>query len=546
MRVVLTNASLRPPSVDQIYQPLGIAYLAAVLEQSGINVFLVDSQFHFSIDETVEEIAHLHPDIIGISVVSHYANLAREMIRKIHAVAQEAPIIAGGHHCTACHDQFLQQTPELSAVVRGEGESIITELAKRLHHGESLAGIQSITYRNGKDIVVNPQGPPIENLDSLPLPARHLLSPLKIYGGQGTIVSSRGCPYNCRFCTVHLAYGEIHTSKWRARNPIKVVDEMEILKKMGAEVIEFVDDNFLLSMERAKRIAEEIISRNFDVPYRIETRSDLVIKAKDILPLLRRSGCIKVRIGAESGSEKVLKRYNKGITPEESSKAISLLREANIEAMVDWIMFDAETTLEELKDSLKFIEKNKLTHHSKIFRTWLFPVPGSEIFNDYVKEQRLVQNENGEYSYRIAEPKARFVFTTFFTFLFNNHSKCRVILDFIKYCIWKTMREPSFNSNKKEIVSNLKILSFKMRKINYEIFKKAVQATELSRTENNMKSQILRCGKDLLSNYMEQLELILMKKEDDRLLDILEKIEAGKNIEPLIYHLLSSDKNGLV
>jgi radical SAM superfamily enzyme YgiQ (UPF0313 family) len=518
--------------VDRPYQPLGIAYLGAVLEKSGEEAFLIDSQLQKTVDGAIENVVQLEPDIVGFSVVSRNASLFKQMTEKTHRKLKNTPIIAGGPHCTARHVQILREIPYISAIVRGEGELVISELARRLFKGKDIDGIPNISYRKNKNIVVNPRAPRITDLDSLPFPARHLLPPIKYYENRGSIISSRGCCYHCTFCTVHLAFGDFGYSVWRPRDPKNVVDELECLVEMGASFVEFVDDNFLVDVQRAKRIAEEILSREIKINYKIDTRTDLILKAKSILPILRRSGCVKIAFGIENGSQEVLNRYEKGTTVQQNAKALSLLRKNAMSFYADWIMFDAKTTMANLEENLEFIKKNSLSECNEIFGTWLYPVPGSKVFEEYLNEKRLIPNETVGYTYRIPDLRVRFVFKTLLKFLVENKIKTRALVNLLRYCLWKIQTNPR-KQIPKNVLKQIRLIERRIERATYRVFELLIEEARNERVQNEAEIRILESGEDLCKKYIEETRALLDLIGDEQLLQLLNQIENGENIEQI-------------
>lgn len=497
-------------------QPLGIAYIASILERAGYKVYLTDFQLVNSAQRVLERIKRIKPDVLGISTYTATFSIAEDIANRVSAHLRSAFVIFGGPHATALHKQILKSNEKVDAVVRGEGEYTTLELIERLEQGKKLSGVKGVTCREGKKIIVNANRPPIQDLDSLPFPARHLLPPLKAYQDMGSIVSSRGCPYHCGFCTVHQAYGEFGGSRWRGRSPKNVVDELEALMDLGANVISFVDDNFLVDKKRAAGIAKEIMKRGLELKYMIESRTDLVISCNDILPLLNKSGCIRIEIGVENSSLTALRRLNKQINPKQNAEAIYLTRKNNMVPIVNWIMFDAETTLKELLENLDFIERNKLEDHSEIFSSYLWCLPGTKIYKKYMRKGWIIQHGSEQPTYKIQDPDTRAVFATILEFshkyfyrLSKDVSNLREIIHNIR------LKQEKCSQREVERLKNLEEeaieLSIKMRVINYKVFKKIVKRQEQGKLNEAEKKLILNEAGLMIEKYENLLRKYFQK-----------------------------------
>ena len=235
-----SGAHQHPP-----FTPLGLGYLAAVLEKNNIKVDVIDCQAQgYSYDDFKHEISKRKPDIVGMTSTTltyksalHIAEIAKE-------VHPNCLTVLGGCHVTFWDEEALQECPSLDVVVRKEGENTMLELTERLISNLSFHDVLGITCRNGSEIMVNPDRPYIEDLDSLPFPAHHLwpLDRLKKYGSIiFPLMTSRGCVFWCEFCSAVRMFGR----KYRMRSPKNVVDEMEHLHKTyGTSTFTFYDDAF--------------------------------------------------------------------------------------------------------------------------------------------------------------------------------------------------------------------------------------------------------------------------------------------------------------
>lgn len=278
MKVLLVNPPQTLPAKTvgvleaRTHPPLSLLYLAAVLEERGIEVKIVDSlvlgeellyrdgdNLHFGAPWQIlqQKISELKPELVGITnpFTSQLKNaiVVADLVKEI---SPHIPVIAGGPHAAVSPGDFLSET-NVDVVVMGEGELILPEVVNYFGgDGKDLRDIKGIAFRNGGqgDIVVNPRADPVEELDDLPFPAYHLLN-LEDYflvhekGFKGRsyasvsqtmpVITSRGCPFNCCFCSVHLHMGR----KWRAHSAHYVLEHLKLLKdRYGVRHIDFEDD----------------------------------------------------------------------------------------------------------------------------------------------------------------------------------------------------------------------------------------------------------------------------------------------------------------
>ena len=356
--------------------PLGLAYVAAALEQDGVAVRLLDAGVEgLSSEETVRRIIEAGPAIVGISATTNFFGNALSLARQVRSRLPSAFIVIGGPHSTSCPDDVMRHDV-FDAVVGGEGEMTTRELVAAVLGGTDLSTIRGIVYRDGAEIVHNPTRPLIKNLDDLPLPARHLL-PLHKYVPQPNdgpyrpkhaMISSRGCPYSCTFCD-HGTYGV----SYRSFSPKRIVDEMaELVHRYGARDIAFVDSLFMVSRERVRRIVDEIRERCIDVHWTCTIRANIVDRA--ILQEMKDAGCWRVRIGIESGSERILKTIRKEIKLEDIRKAVQTADDLGLHPKAFFIIGHPTETRESIMESINLALSLPLTDITVQINT---PLPGA-------------------------------------------------------------------------------------------------------------------------------------------------------------------------
>jgi anaerobic magnesium-protoporphyrin IX monomethyl ester cyclase len=257
-------------------------------------------------------------------------------------------------------------------VVRGEGEETLAEVVDRVRQGKSLDGVLGITWRGKEgDLQPNPPRPFREDLDQLPRPAWHLLklSKYRAFGDGASLMTSRGCPHRCVFCVGRKMIG----AKGRFRKPEAVVDEMKALARLGFRRIRIEDDLFTFRKERALAICKEMDRRGLTIRWRAYSRVDTI--DAELLEWMKKTGCERLLYGAESGSPEILKRIRKGITPEQTRRAVEMTREAGIGVLASFVLGLPGETPQTLRQTLEFAESLQVPYSLNL----LTPYVGTEV-----------------------------------------------------------------------------------------------------------------------------------------------------------------------
>ncbi len=289
---------------------LGLLYIAAVLESGGFQVKVLESNECANLDSIYSNISNNRPRIIGISSTTPTFIQAVRTAEFCKKHFPNSTIVLGGYHPTYFHREILESYNFVDIVVRGEGEFPMLEIVM----GKPLNSIKGITYRENGRIITNEPCEPIHDLDILPMPARHLIKNIFDGGIEGmfrltkpgefsTILSSRGCPFTCKFC---VAAGAANGG-FRQRGVDSVVQEIFELAEQGIKFIQIQDMNFILNEERVKKICEAF--RLTGIKWACLGRLDKV--SEDLYKEMYSAGCRFVSFGIESGSQKILDYYNK-------------------------------------------------------------------------------------------------------------------------------------------------------------------------------------------------------------------------------------------
>ncbi|RLI78254.1 B12-binding domain-containing radical SAM protein [Archaeoglobales archaeon] len=410
-----------------ITPPLGLGYLASVLRANGFKVQIVDNLVErLSFDGLIKRIKN--SQIVGITSTTPTFNSALRYAKVIKGKLSNVFVILGGVHATFMPYEAMKHG-YVDAVCVGEGEQTIVEVAERVEEGKSLEGVRGLIYRDGLTVVENEKRGFIEDLDSLPFPAYDLM-PLDKYTVLGRkleqfpMITSRGCPFGCRYCSSSLFLGR----KFRARSAKNVVDEMEWLnEKFGAKHIAFGDDTFTFNKKRVFEICDEIMRRGLDVEWSCSSRVDTI--NYELLKKMREAGCVAIYYGVESANQETLsKYYRKRIKLEKVKKALNLTKKAGITTICSFIIGAPFETKEDIKNTLKFAIKLNPDYAQFSILT---PYPGTEIYEE-AKSKNLILTENFE-EYTAGKP-----------ILKNDYMTPKEISKLLKYCYLRFYLRPGF------------------------------------------------------------------------------------------------------
>jgi anaerobic magnesium-protoporphyrin IX monomethyl ester cyclase len=383
VHVTLVNPPYPSGSSEGTFIPLGIGYLAAVLENNGYAVDVIDCQaIKYTSKQLETEFIQRRPDVIGVTSATLTYKPALEIVKTAKEACPNCLTVMGGPHVTVMDEQTLNEQPEVDIVVRGEGEQTILELADLASKSdlENLHRVDGITLRNNGQIVRTRDRAFIQNLDELPHPAYGHF-PLSKYRFMGKnylpIITSRGCPFQCTFCLAFRMCGR----GFRTRSPKKVVDELEWLRDVhGADTFAFYDDTFTFDMKRASEICEEMKTRKIGLTWDCRTRVDRI--SREILTKMREADCKLIHYGVESGNQKMLNAMKKGTTVEQNEKAIKLTKEIGISVAISVVVGYPGETEDMLKQTFNFIRRTKPDY---VYVCQAIPYPGTELY-DVLKE----------------------------------------------------------------------------------------------------------------------------------------------------------------
>jgi radical SAM superfamily enzyme YgiQ (UPF0313 family) len=366
VRILLINTPYPYSEFPEI--PMGLAYIAGVLEKEGSEVqvqdFLVEKYSHEKLERKMVEFS---PQIVGVNSVTMNYPIASDILRDCKQFDEGIITVIGGPHVSFTPKETLQESPWIDIIVRGEGEITMSEISL----GKELKDIDGIAFRENNEIVITPPRRWIEDLDKLPFPARHLfpISKYRAFGGECPLITGRGCPFNCIFCVGHKMVGK----RGRFRNPKFVVDEMEEIQGLGFSQINLVDDLFTLSRQHVYAVCDEIISRRLKFNWSAFSRVDTV--NRELLTRMKEAGCFFILYGVESGNQQILNTTRKRITLQKVREAINLSREVGIGAFASFIIGLPGETRETLAQTVNFAKELNTSYGFHL----LNPFPGTEL-----------------------------------------------------------------------------------------------------------------------------------------------------------------------
>jgi anaerobic magnesium-protoporphyrin IX monomethyl ester cyclase len=364
------------------YPPLGLMYVAAyALENTDHEVRIHDSMVEGAgYDGVRESVSAYRPDVVGIATVTPIFFDSLNTARIVKEVDSDIHVNLGGPHTTIYPQETLVHDC-VDSVTVGEGEVAFTQLINSLAKGESPSKCRGLAYKEGAGIVDNGRAPWIADLDGLPFPARKL-TPYREYKsliGRGkvftTMMTSRGCPYQCIFCEHSMGY------RFRSRSPINVVDEIEECTDMGIRELFVFDDTFTVDKKRVLDICREIKERGLDITWDVRARVNTV--DRELLAALKSAGCDRIQYGIESGSDEILKILKKGITVDMVKHVFKISREMGFTTFADFMVGNPGETREHIMESIELANAIK-TDYAQF--SILQPFPESEVYEMGIKD----------------------------------------------------------------------------------------------------------------------------------------------------------------
>lgn len=325
-------------------------------------------------------------DLVLISSITSTAPEAYRIAQKIRS--RDVPVILGGSHVTFKPEEALEHA---DYVVRGEGEETVVELVRSLRDEDhaSLFDIKGLSFRMDDRTHHNPSRPLLKDVDTLPYPDLSLIE-----GFEKTrvvpMITSRGCPFHCTFCSVTKMFGR----RFRFRSSLKVIEEIEKLhREFPDKLFFFYDDNFTASPQRTKVLLREILRRRIALQWAAQTRAD-VTKDERLIALMRESGCRRLFIGLESTNPETLKAYEKNQTVEEIEKCLEVLHRHDIGVHGMFVLGGDGDDLATINNTVSFALRRKIGTVQFLILT---PLPGTDLYREMVSQGRIIDEKWSEY-----------------------------------------------------------------------------------------------------------------------------------------------------
>ncbi|MHB0976431.1 MAG: B12-binding domain-containing radical SAM protein [Candidatus Aquicultorales bacterium] len=415
MRILLVNAAPKKKFgvVGQIFPPLGILYLISYIQKYAEeeHEFKALDGYRTGAAKILSEVEKFDPQVVGLSYTTQAATGAYDLIDEVKSMDKGIVTVSGGPHPTLNPVEPFERSKN-DVVVVGEGEATFLEVVERLGNREELdARCRGIAFRDKQGRVrINEPRPLIENLDEIPFPARQYLD-IEEYAGyhykkrarDTSILSARGCPYNCVYCSNPV--WKLQKPWYRKRSPRNLADEIEqVVKEYG--ITEFYDetDEFNANLRWAKEACDEITSRNLEIAWKVQMRADRV--DEELARKMARSGCWLAFFGVETGNDATALGINKNITTDQVERSLATMKDAGIKTFALLMAFNAWETDGELRyegvdetlatlDFVKgLVKKKKVDLMSWSLTT---PYPGSKLYEIAVKHDLIPEETVGKW-----------------------------------------------------------------------------------------------------------------------------------------------------
>ncbi|MFZ5448587.1 MAG: B12-binding domain-containing radical SAM protein [Thermodesulfobacteriota bacterium] len=360
---------------------LGVLLLGSILEQQGIEVKVVVEEVSTPDYATLD----FKPDLVGISSISSTAPRAYELADFYRE--QGLPVVLGGAHPSFLPMEGLEHA---DYVICGEAEEALPELINILQNGGNLADVRNLCYRDGDTVHQNPWRPFVGDLDSLPIPNYNLIHGWKARNKRGvvSIATSRGCPFNCSFCSVILLFGRKH----RVNSIDRVIEEIRQNGSHSRHIF-FCDDNFTADRKRTKELCERIIAEGLKIEWSAQVRVESA-KDPELLDLMARSGCYIVFVGLESINPATLKAYNKSQTVEGIKECVTNFHKFGIKVHGMFVFGSEEDHYQVIRDTVKFSRQMDLDSLQYLILT---PVPGTAFYKEMEAQNRIICRDWSQY-----------------------------------------------------------------------------------------------------------------------------------------------------
>jgi anaerobic magnesium-protoporphyrin IX monomethyl ester cyclase len=433
MRVCLINPPRIQPKAwgkPNVFPPIVLASVAAVLEKKHI-VSIIDAptegwrnlaeldeskyRVGLNAENIAERVRGWSPDVVVVEIpFSGWSKTAFEVVDAIKAVKKDTAVVLMGQHPTARPEACLSE-PNVDFVVVGEPENTVSELVDALALGnQDFKGVDGLGFKEDGKTKLTDKRAFIQNLDSLPFPARHLL-PMEVYNeavkenplrGEISkpwtiITTTRGCPYSCVFCSVCILWGRT----WRARSPKNVIDELEqVVKTYGVKQVDFYDENMTLDKKRMAEICDLIVERGLHIEWFTPNGVRADTLDEPLLRKMKKSGCKKIRVAPESGVQRIVNEViGKNLDLKRVEQAVVLCKKVGIKVGCFFVLGVIGETKADIEETIKFAYKLRSLGADSLIFSIAMPLYGTELY-EQAKESGYLREGFCDYALAATEP----------------------------------------------------------------------------------------------------------------------------------------------
>ncbi len=402
IKVALVYPYFHPANDNSIFRfpPLGLGYIAAALKKHGFEVDLVDCTF-MKFNEAVERVKRAKPQIVGFYSMFSMKKTTLDLVAAIKYGCGDCGLfIVGGPLPSWAPESFLGA---FDLVAVGEGEKTMVELADCVARGADFSSVRGLVYKDGERIVHTAPREFVEDLDSLPFPSRELFDNeaykkyyLDHFGySTSAMITSRGCPFSCDFCSRPIFGTEI-----RSRSVKSIVDEVEQIAALGYDRVWFADDCFTLNSKHVVDVCNELVRRKVSIKWECLSRVDTM--DAEVAEAMKRAGCLRVFFGIESGNDSVLGLMNKHITTAQAKNAVYNAKAAGLKTGAFFIIGYPGESDKTVLDTVRFASSLPLDYVSF---TLPYPIPGTPLYERVKDKGVAIEDWEEPKNYRLVRHK---------------------------------------------------------------------------------------------------------------------------------------------
>jgi len=440
--------------------PSGLALLAAILKENNHDVEVLDMRLGYNDKELFDRLEKFKPDLVGMTIFSLEYRFVYELVDKTKE--KNYKVIIGGPHVSVTHENVLEDCKADYAIF-SEGEYTLLDLA----NGKKLEDIKGLIYRKNGEIIRNPAREMIHDLNKLPFPAFELFELDKYADKKIPIITSRGCPYSCVFCAVHLHMGK----RFRARSPENIVDELERWTKKGYSLFGINDDCFTFDIERTSRICDLIVERGLKIRWDLRNGVRVDKVNEELLRKMKKAGCFHLALGIESIDKDVIRNIKKGINVDKVKDVVLIAKRLGFKVGGFFIIGLPGDNKVKFRKNIRFalsLPFDEIRFYNAV------PYPGTELLEWVRKEGKLLKepevylnnisswDDNPLFStqdFSYEERKEAFEFAEKYVMKYLMKNELGSVLGFLGWQIWrpKLTRKLVMNVGKKIWLVNRKL-----------------------------------------------------------------------------------------